>query len=81
MKLLTVEDLSALIHKSPAAIQADANRAPHRLPPILRLPGSRRLLWREEDVEAWVTEAYEKMHVAEVTRKGGRPRKWEVVPV
>ena len=52
--LLTVEQLSKYIHKSVASIRCDATRKPHSLPPICRLPGTKRLLWRVEDVECWL---------------------------
>lgn len=52
--LLTVEQLSAYIHKSVTSIRSDASRNPASLPPICRLPGTKRLLWRIEDVEVWL---------------------------
>jgi len=54
--LLTVEQLSKYICKSVASIRCDATRKPRSLPPICRLPGTKRLLWRMEDVERWVAE-------------------------
>lgn len=52
--LLTVEQLSQYIHKSVTSIRSDATRNPQSLPPICRLPGTKRLLWRLEDVERWL---------------------------
>jgi hypothetical protein len=52
--LLTVEQLSSYLHKSIASIRSDATRNPQSLPPICRLPGTKRLLWRPEDVEHWL---------------------------
>jgi len=52
--LLTVEQLSAYLHKSVASIRSDATRNPRSLPPLCRLPGTKRLLWRAEDVERWL---------------------------
>lgn len=54
--LLTVELLSLRIHKSVTSIRSDATRNPRSLPPICRLPGTKRLLWRESDVERWVAQ-------------------------
>lgn len=51
---LTVEQLSAVIHKSPGTIRNDASSAPHRLPPIFRAPGTTKLLFIEADVLAWI---------------------------
>lgn len=50
LELLSVEQLSVVLHKSPASIRSDASRNPTALPPICRLPGNKRLLWRIEDV-------------------------------
>lgn len=52
--LLTVDQLSVFLQKSVASIRSDVTRNPHALPPICRLPGTKRLLWRVEDVEAWL---------------------------
>jgi len=54
--LLTVDQLSAFLQKSVASIRSDVTRNPQALPPICRLPGTKRLLWRVEDVEAWLEE-------------------------
>lgn len=52
--LLTVEHLATHIRKSVASIRSDATRNPKSLPPLCRLPGTKRLLWRVEDVEIWL---------------------------
>lgn len=52
--LLSVEQLSVCLHKSVASILSDASRNPQALPPICRLPGTKRLLWRSDDVEIWL---------------------------
>lgn len=54
--LLTVDDLSGCIHKSVTSIRSDVTRNPLSLPPICRLPGTKRLLWRAEDVERWLAD-------------------------
>jgi hypothetical protein len=54
--LLTVDDLSGYIHKSVTSIRSDVTRNPQSLPPICRLPGTKRLLWRAEDVERWLAD-------------------------
>jgi hypothetical protein len=81
--LLTVELLSTRIHKSVTSIRSDATRNPQSLPPICRLPGTKRLLWREVDVEDWVARhvgtsvCIALAHTAELTAKAklGRPTK------
>lgn len=81
--LLAVEQLAVVLHKSPSSIRSDASRNPASLPPICRLPGSKRLLWRPEDVQGWLASFVEpvrvpmsKPHVdAYAPKKRGRPRK------
>ncbi|BEU19990.1 DNA-binding protein [Paraburkholderia sp. 22B1P] len=52
--LLTVDQLAEHLQKSVASIRSDATRNPQSLPPICRLPNTKRLLWRAEDVERWI---------------------------
>lgn len=85
--LLSVEQLSVVLHKSPSSIRSDASRKPTSLPPICRLPGTKRLLWRQEDVDAWLAQfiAYSNRQTEDVslkqidnapeTKRRGRPSK------
>jgi hypothetical protein len=85
--LLTVEELSTYLHKSVASIRSDATRNPSSLPPICRLPGTKRLLWRIEDVEVWIARhIYGESAAASVSSndsdakpKRGRPTKAEQI--
>jgi hypothetical protein len=52
--LLTVGELAMILRRAPSTIQTSAHRYPHSLPPIVRIPGQRRLLWRRRDVTAWL---------------------------
>lgn len=84
--LLTVDQLAEHLQKSVASIRSDATRNPQSLPPICRLPNTKRLLWRVEDVERWIA-----LHVAGAEsfdateppqpgkRRRGRPTKAESV--
>lgn len=54
LKIITVEDLSAILHKEPSTIRRDVSRAPERLPPKLDIPGSNKLLWLLTDVNEWI---------------------------
>ncbi|AYC31775.1 DNA-binding protein [Pseudomonas cavernae] len=82
--LLTVDQLSLYLQKSVASIRSDVTRNPLALPPICRLPGTKRLLWRVEDVEKWLAEH---VVIADVTVpstasesvRRGRPTKAEQV--
>jgi hypothetical protein len=76
--LLSVEQLAVFLHKSVASIRSDATRNPQSLPPICRLPGTKRLLWRAEDVESWLQQFVTKpisIDIVVQPRKRGRPRK------
>lgn len=53
-ELLDVSQLAQILHKSPASIRSDASRNPAALPPICRLPGNKRLLFRSADVHEWI---------------------------
>ncbi|MCP1633699.1 DNA-binding protein [Kerstersia gyiorum] len=82
--LLTVEQLAQYIHKSVNSIRSDACRNPQSLPPICRLPNTKRLLWRMEDVEAWLA-GHVAIQVTDAaatpsrTTRRGRPTKAETV--
>lgn len=93
--LLGVEQLSTYLKKSVSSVRSDATRNPRSLPPLCRLPGTKRLLWREEDVVSWVakfvvgndatnagatTPATEnKIFDWSITPKRGRPTKAEQI--
>lgn len=84
--LLTVDELAECLHKSVASIRSDATRNPRSLPPICRLPGTKRLLWRVEDVERWLADHVDGVTVATTMavteqhqRRRGRPTKAEQV--
>jgi hypothetical protein len=55
-KLLTPKELAELLRLSPETVKADCRRAPEKLPPRFKRPGSNRLLWRLSDVEKWMEE-------------------------
>lgn len=84
--LMTVDQLAQCLHKSVASVRSDATRNPRSLPPICRLPGTKRLLWRTEDVARWLAEHVDG-HLAERPafgvdtehRRRGRPTKAEQI--
>lgn len=53
LKTLTAEDLAPLLNRSVSTIKSDVRRRPQSLPPRLKIPGSKKLLWLETDVTAW----------------------------
>ncbi len=80
--LLNAEQLAPLLHKTVATVRSDSTRNPKALPPICRLPHTKRLLWRIEDVEAWLAKHVDVEHKTSFTdfpRKRGRPTKAEQI--
>ena len=53
---MTIDDVAKLLKRSPSTVATEVSKAPHKLPPRLRLPGSRKILWLRSDVEAWIHE-------------------------
>lgn len=53
-RLLGIKELAEVLRRSPHTIAAEASRSPEKLPPRVRLPGTRRVLWLESDVAAWI---------------------------
>lgn len=53
-KLLNSSDLAKLLHKTKRTVEVDVTRRPESLPPRLRMPGSRKVLWLESDVHKWL---------------------------
>ena len=82
MKISTVSELSELLKKSTSSIYSDSIRNPSVLPPILRIPGSRKLLF--VNVEEWMNkfvvvhqEQQEYRSQTEARHKSGAPTKRE----
>lgn len=53
-KLLTIKELSAILHKTEATIRSDLTRDPDKLPPRFAIP--RKVLWHIDDVERWLND-------------------------
>lgn len=56
IKTLTIKELATVLKRSPTTIATEVTKAPHKLPPRLKLPGSRKVLWLATDVERWLDE-------------------------
>lgn len=52
--LLTLREVAAMLGRSPETVRKDLRRNPSAVPPRVRLPGTRLLRWRSEDVAAWL---------------------------
>ena len=70
LRLLGAEALGVLLHKTTATVWCDLSRAPERLPPPIRIPGTRKALWLESAVLAWLQERQ-----VQAKPRRGRPTK------
>lgn len=52
--LLDLQELAAVLGRSPETIKKDLKRNPAAVPPRLMLPHTRLLRWRAIDVEDWL---------------------------
>lgn len=80
---LSLDELAALLKRSPGTILNDRVRNPEAVPPAIRLPGTRHLLWEQSTVCAWLSRLTENgvsdgaggRGTANTPRRRGRPRK------
>jgi len=59
LKILGPDDLAPVLRRTAETIKVDARRRPESLPPRLRIPGSTKLLWLEQDVLEWLDKCRE----------------------
>jgi predicted DNA-binding transcriptional regulator AlpA len=52
--LIDIQELAALLQRSPETIRKDLRRNPAAVPPRVILPGARLLRWRPADVDGWL---------------------------
>jgi predicted DNA-binding transcriptional regulator AlpA len=78
---MTIEDLSRVIKKSVPTIRSAISRNPLSVPPVCRIPGSKRLYWREQDVDEWLASHVEARPAPEKPKQTrvGRPTKAEEI--
>jgi len=75
VELLTLSQLCPLLHRKPATVYSDiASGRFDRLPPILRLPGQRKLLWRKQDVLDWIERHVQPARAIADAQTGGTKR-------
>lgn len=85
LRLLTADQVGKILHKSVDSVRSDVHRNPDSLPPLTRLPGTRRLLWHPDDVDAWLRQHSSAQPLVATTttetrkRRRGRPTKAEQV--
>lgn len=68
LKTMTVEDLAAVLQKSVHTVRCDVTRRPETLPPRIQIPGSRTVLWLEQDVIDWLESLRDPKASKDVTR-------------
>ena len=79
-RLITVAELATFLGLSAATVASDVCRRPDVLPPIVRLPGHKRPLFRLSQVEAWLdrfTAPIPPVRPGSVGSRKGRPTKRE----
>jgi len=54
VRVLGVEDVAKLLHRTVETVKTDIRRKPESLPPRFRVPNTKRLLWLESDVLVWM---------------------------
>ena len=52
--MLTLEELAAFLKRPKNTLLNDRARNPAALPPAFKIPGTRHILFRVQDIEAWV---------------------------
>lgn len=67
---LNAKQLGVLLNKRTNTVWSDLSRAPERLPPAIRIAGTRQTLWLESTVHRWLQERQ-----VEVKVRRGRPTK------
>ena len=66
--IVGVDYLADLLQRKASTIRMDASRRPESLPPRLLIPGTRNLMWVEEDVLDWLNSFR-----PQAKKKAGRP--------
>jgi predicted DNA-binding transcriptional regulator AlpA len=52
--LIDLNELSAMLGRSPETIKKDLKRNRLAVPPRLHIPGTRLLRWRQIDIDSWL---------------------------
>lgn len=76
--VLNVDALAAMLHRDRATILADRCRAPERVPPAHKAPGTKEPLWLLDEVLTWLRSHPDFRRAAKSNsprRRPGRPRK------
>lgn len=63
-----VEELATMIRRAVPSIKSDLIRKPESLPPRVKMPGSKKLLWLKSDVIEWLHQCRESNQPKETGR-------------
>ncbi|GEM_PF-1856412 len=74
--LLDLDELARVLHRDRETIKADRCRAPQRVPPAYKIPGTKEPLWLLDEVLEWLRQHPEH---ATAPVKPGRPTKAEQI--
>lgn len=77
MKTIGTARLGELMGLSPFTVHSALSRRPERFPPPIRVPGSNKLLWDEDEVIAWLKQYQQSPEPTK--RRRGRPTKAEQI--
>lgn len=64
-RLLDLNELSALLGRSPETVKKDLRRNRLAVPPRIEIPGTRLLRWRLVDVQRWLASMVEQREQGE----------------
>jgi hypothetical protein len=56
LRVLTIEEVAVILGRSAKSVRVDISRNPRSLPPVFRVPGSRKIKFRYVDVVKWMDE-------------------------
>lgn len=73
MKTIGTARLGELMGLSPFSVHSALSRRPDRFPPPIRVPGSNKLIWDEDEVIAWLKQYQQRPAI----KRRGRPTKAE----
>ena len=71
---LNAHILGPILGKTAGSVQSDLSRAPHRLPPPIKIEGTRQTLWLASTVLEWL-----QARQVELRPRRGRPTKREQI--
>jgi hypothetical protein len=59
LRLFTVDEVALILRKSPSSLKSDMTRNPECVPPMVKIPGSKKHLCRAYDLANWIEDQIE----------------------